>query len=74
MGNYRAKLRGRQLAIPELEVNTLKRRSSNEEGSPKGIKRPKKAEVNYLPPLPFGETEETLERERLDLLMEKKEE
>lgn len=34
MGNYRAKLRGRQLAIPELEVNTLKRRCTNEEGSP----------------------------------------
>ncbi|KAK0151964.1 hypothetical protein N1851_006663 [Merluccius polli] len=70
MGNYRAKLRGRQLAIPELEVNTLKRRCSSEEGSLKGFKMPKKAEVNYLPPLPFGETEETLEKERLDLLKE----
>lgn len=70
MGNYQAKLQGRQLAIPELEVNTLKRRCSNEEGSSKGIKRPKKAEVNYLPPLPLGETEETLEKERLDLLKE----
>ncbi|XP_036951014.1 uncharacterized protein LOC119017923 isoform X3 [Acanthopagrus latus] len=70
MGNYRAKLRGRQLAIPELEVNTLKKRCINEEGSPKGIKRAKKAEVNYLPPLPLGETEETLENERLDLLKE----
>lgn len=36
----------------------------------KGIKRPKKAEVNYLPPFPFGETEETLEKERVDLLSE----
>lgn len=58
MGNYRAKLRGRQLAIPELDVNTLKRRCSSEEGSLKGFKRP------------FGETEETLEKERLDLLKE----
>ncbi|XP_026017031.1 uncharacterized protein LOC113018186 isoform X1 [Astatotilapia calliptera] len=72
MGNYRAKLRGRQLAIPELEVNTLKRRCSSEEGSLKGFKRAKKAEVNYLPPLPFGETEETLEMDRLDLLKEMK--
>lgn len=70
MGNYRAKLRGRQLAIPELEVNTLKKRSSSEEGSVKGFKRPRKAEVNYLPPLPFGETEDSLEKERLDLLKE----
>ncbi|XP_041804801.1 uncharacterized protein LOC121614792 [Chelmon rostratus] len=70
MGNYRAKLRSCQLAFPELEVNTLKRRCANEEGSSKGIKRPKKAEVNYLPPLPLGETEETVEKERLDLLKE----
>lgn len=42
MGNYRAKLRGRQLAIPELEVNTLERQRSSEEGSLKGFKRPKK--------------------------------
>lgn len=42
MDNYRAKLRGRQLAIPELEVNTLKRRCSSEEGSVKGFKREKK--------------------------------
>ncbi|KAI7789835.1 hypothetical protein IRJ41_007412 [Triplophysa rosa] len=60
MGNYRAKLRSRQIPIPELEVNTLKRRCSSQ----------KKAEVNYLPPLPFGETEETLEKERLNLLKE----
>lgn len=68
MGNYHAKLRSRSLACPELEVNTLKRRGSNEKASSKGIKRPKKAEVNYLPPLPVGETEETLEKERVDML------
>ncbi|XP_028281977.1 uncharacterized protein LOC114448919 isoform X2 [Parambassis ranga] len=70
MGNYRAKLRCRQLACPELEVNTRKRLSSNENGRTKGIKRPKKAEVNYLPPLPFGDTVDTLEQERQDLLKE----
>lgn len=70
MGNYRAKLRGRQLACPELEVNSLKRQRSNENGSRKGIKKPKKAEVNYLPPLPVGDTEATLEKERVDLLQE----
>lgn len=72
MGNYRAKLRSRHLALPELEVNTLKRRISNEEGLPKRIKRPKKAEVNYLPPLPLGETDDTLEKDRVDLLKEMK--
>ncbi|KAL6471719.1 hypothetical protein MHYP_G00203690 [Metynnis hypsauchen] len=38
----------------------------------KGIKRPRKAEVNHLPPHPFGETEESTEVERLDLLSEVK--
>ena len=71
MGNYRAKLRCRQLVAPELEVNSLKRRIS-EEGSSKGIKKPKRAEVNYLPPLPLGETEDSLEKERVDLLQEVK--
>ncbi|KAL7878798.1 hypothetical protein AOLI_G00097720 [Acnodon oligacanthus] len=69
MGNYQTKLRGHQLACPELEVNSLKRKN-NDEPHFKGIKRPKKAEVNYLPPFPFGKTEETLEKERVDLLHE----
>lgn len=71
MGNYRAKLRGLQLACPELEVNSKKKRM-NDEPRPKGIKRPKKAEVNYLPPFPVGETKETLEEERVVLLTEVK--
>ncbi|KAK2841292.1 hypothetical protein Q7C36_012871 [Tachysurus vachellii] len=70
MGNYRAKLRGSQLSCPELEVNSLKRKKTNEKSCLKGTKRPRKAEVNYLPPFPFGETEETLEKERVDLLKE----
>ncbi|XP_062414846.1 uncharacterized protein LOC119210675 [Pungitius pungitius] len=72
MGNYRAKLRGRQLPCPELEVNSRKRPRSNENGSSKGIKKPKKAEVNYLPPLPIGDTEATLDKERVDVLHEVK--
>ena len=50
-------------------MNWRKSQASNERG-PKGIKRPNKAEVNYLPPLSFGETGDTLERERIDLLNE----
>ncbi|XP_060769976.1 uncharacterized protein LOC132881491 isoform X1 [Neoarius graeffei] len=66
MGNYRAKVRGLKIACPELEVN--KKTTS----SPKGIRRPKKAEVNYLPPLPLGQTKETMDEERVDLLTEVK--
>ncbi|KAI4903282.1 hypothetical protein NFI96_010310 [Prochilodus magdalenae] len=29
----------------------------------KNVKKPKKAEVNYLPPYPTGETKESLERD-----------
>lgn len=34
------------------------------------MKRPRRAEVNYLPPFPFGETEETLKRGRVVVLKE----
>ncbi|KAL7826197.1 hypothetical protein SRHO_G00339350 [Serrasalmus rhombeus] len=71
MGNYRSKIRNRKAVCPELELNSLKRKRPGEAPA-KGIKRPKKAEVNYLPPHPFGETEESLEMERLDLLSEVK--
>lgn len=72
MGNYRSKIRSRKAVWPELEVNSLKRKGPEERAPAKGIKRPKRAEVNYLPPHPSGETEESLEMKRLDLLSEVK--
>lgn len=68
MGNYRTKLRG--LGCPELDVNSLRKKRPHEKAPAKNVKRPKKAEVNYLPPHPQGETEESLERGRLELLHE----
>ncbi|XP_039885343.1 sterile alpha motif domain-containing protein 3-like [Simochromis diagramma] len=70
MGNYRSKLRG--LGCPELDVNSLKRKQAHEKTPSKNLKQPRKAEVNYLPPHPQGETEESLEKERLELLDEVK--
>ncbi|XP_019220073.1 sterile alpha motif domain-containing protein 3 [Oreochromis niloticus] len=70
MGNYRSKLRG--LGCPELDVNSLKRKQAHEKTPSKNLKKPRKAEVNYLPPNPQGETEESLEKERLQLLDEVK--
>ncbi|KAM9451464.1 uncharacterized protein Hap1MRO34_021776 isoform 1-T1 [Clarias gariepinus] len=70
MGNYRSKLRG--LGCPELDVNSLKRKQAHERTPSKNVKKPRKAEVNYLPPFPPGETEESLETERLQLLDEVK--
>ncbi|XP_067299141.1 sterile alpha motif domain-containing protein 3 [Pseudorasbora parva] len=68
MGNYRTKLRG--LGCPELDVNSLKKKRAHEKAPAKNIKKPRKAEVNFLPPHPQGETEESLERERVELLNE----
>ncbi|XP_077094707.1 uncharacterized protein LOC143746636 [Siphateles boraxobius] len=70
MGNYRSKLRG--LGCPELDVNSLRKKRAHEKAPAKNIKKPRKAEVNFLPPHPQGETEESLERERVALLNEVK--
>lgn len=69
MNNFRSKLRG--LGCPEIVVNSLQRKPAQEQAPAKNIKKPKKAELNYLPPHPpQGETNESLEKERLDLLLE----
>lgn len=36
------------------------------------VKKPKKTEVNYLPPNPRGETDESLEKDCVELLYEVK--
>ncbi|XP_041841785.1 uncharacterized protein LOC121640158 isoform X3 [Melanotaenia boesemani] len=72
MHNYRAKLKSRKYAFPEIEVNTLRRKHPADAVPSKNVKKPKKAEVNYLPPHPTGESQDTLEQERLELLDEVK--
>lgn len=72
MHNFRAKLKSQKYTYPELEVNTLKRKRPTDAAPAKNVKRPKKAEVNYLPPHPVGENEDTLEKERLELVNETK--
>ncbi|KAL6477454.1 hypothetical protein MHYP_G00132890 [Metynnis hypsauchen] len=66
MGNYRSKLRS--LGCPELVVNSVTSKTT----APKTVKKPRKAEVNYLPPHPTGECRESLKKEREDLLTEVK--
>ncbi|XP_051810247.1 uncharacterized protein LOC110946336 [Acanthochromis polyacanthus] len=70
MHNYRAKLRSRRYSYPEIEINTLKKKHPADAVPSKNVKKPKKAEVNYLPPHPTGENQETLEKERLELICE----
>ena len=70
VGNFRAKVK--HIGLPELNVNCRKRKSAADGPPTKSLKKAKKSEVNYLPPHPQGETDETLEKERVELLYEYK--
>ncbi|XP_067330012.1 uncharacterized protein [Channa argus] len=64
--NYRCKLKAH--GNPELLINTLKHKQEGDRKPAKNIKKPRKSEVNYLPPHPTGETDDTLESVRLELI------
>uniref|UniRef100_A0A7N6FKA3 PB1 domain-containing protein n=3 Tax=Anabas testudineus TaxID=64144 RepID=A0A7N6FKA3_ANATE len=68
LGNYRSK----QVGCPEVTVNSLKHKADDRRSPAYGIKKPKKAEVNYCPPYPTGESAESLEQIRVKLLSEVK--
>ena len=72
VANYRSKMKRREVPCPELDVNSLKRKPPGERNPAKNCKKPKRAEVNYLPPHPSGETTSSLEMERQELLNEVK--
>ncbi|KAI9541429.1 hypothetical protein NQZ68_029797 [Dissostichus eleginoides] len=65
MANYRSKMRRCDVPCPELDINSLKRKLPGEKNPAKNVKRPKRAEVNYRPPHPSGETSDSLEMEEL---------
>ncbi|KAB5542335.1 hypothetical protein PHYPO_G00090480 [Pangasianodon hypophthalmus] len=64
--NYRTKLMN--IGCSELNIISHKRKGSM--GSHNQVKRPRKAEVNYYPDYPLGETKDTLEKQRIALLSE----
>ncbi|XP_071348849.1 uncharacterized protein [Trachinotus anak] len=66
MANYRTKLRG--LGIPDVTCNALKHKLPADRKSAKNVKKAKRAEVNYLPPYPAGENEQSLEKVREELV------
>ncbi|XP_077089958.1 uncharacterized protein LOC143741580 [Siphateles boraxobius] len=72
MGNYRSKLR--RSGMQEVAINGCKRSRSNPdaEHSCANIKRPRRAEVNFLPNLPHGSDELSLEDLRLNMMDELK--
>lgn len=65
MGNYRTQLK--VLGCPELSINA---KSKDDTSAARKMKRARRAEANFYPTLPLGETSASLERERLDILME----
>lgn len=68
MGNYRTKLS--RAGIKDVAVNAGKRSRTNPEAaaSRTNIKRPRRGEVNFLPNYPHGETKDTLETQRLEMV------
>lgn len=66
MANYRTKMRN--IGCPEVTVNALKNKSTDECFPAKNVKRAKKAGVNYCPSYPNGKTDESLENLRVELL------
>uniref|UniRef100_A0A3B1IS49 PB1 domain-containing protein n=1 Tax=Astyanax mexicanus TaxID=7994 RepID=A0A3B1IS49_ASTMX len=70
LGNYRTKLRN--VGCMEVTVNSLKHKPQGKSSPAYGVKKPRRAEVNYCPSFPVGETAESLERVRVTLLSEGK--
>lgn len=70
MANYRTRLRN--LGCPELDINSTKEKRGSTNQHPNQVKKPRKAEVNYCPDYPVGETKDTLEEERKALTLEVK--
>ena len=70
MANFRSKLRG--IGCTEVTINSLTNKEHDKRSGATNVKKPRRAEVNYLPQHPTGETTESLEKERVALLSENK--
>nr|XP_046262986.1 uncharacterized protein LOC124068633 [Scatophagus argus] len=68
LSNYRTQLR--KLGCPEVTVNSLKNKPAGKRSAAFGIKKAKRAEVNFCPTYPSAETEESLESMRKALLLD----
>ncbi|KAL2079691.1 hypothetical protein ACEWY4_025435 [Coilia grayii] len=70
MGNYRSKLS--KAGVKDVSINSGKRSHSCPGGAPSrsGIKRARRGEVNFLPDYPSGESKDTLDGLRLQMISE----
>lgn len=56
------------MAVQKVTINSLKNKSKDDCLPAKNVKKARKAEVNYCPSNPAGETDESLEKLRVELL------
>ncbi|XP_042626484.1 uncharacterized protein LOC109101856 [Cyprinus carpio] len=70
MSNYRTKLRN--LGCSEVTVNAMKHKPMGVSNPAFGVKKPRKAEVNFCPSFLPGETPDSMEQIRVSLLSEVK--
>ncbi|KAI7804916.1 hypothetical protein IRJ41_023569, partial [Triplophysa rosa] len=70
LSNYRTQLR--KLGCPEVVVNSLKHKPPGKGSSAFGVKKAKRAEVNFCPAYSSSETQESLEAIQKDLLLDVK--
>jgi len=68
MGNYRQKLR--DAGCQELKLNSEKRGLEETRGKRNKVKKPRRCETNFLPDLPQGKDQESLEKEREQMAVE----
>uniref|UniRef100_A0A8C7XNI8 Uncharacterized protein n=1 Tax=Oryzias sinensis TaxID=183150 RepID=A0A8C7XNI8_9TELE len=62
----------RKLGCPEVTVNTLKNKPAGKRTAAFGVKKAKRAEVNFCPMYPSEETEDSLEAMQKSLLLDMK--
>lgn len=68
LSNYRTHLR--KLGCPEVTVNSLHNKPAERRNAAFGVKKAKRAEVNFCPVYPSTETEESMEAMRTALLLD----
>lgn len=68
LANYRRKLK--RLGCPEVELNSHTNKPADRCSPAYGVKKPRKAEVNYCSTYSSGESAETFEKVREILLLE----
>lgn len=66
LSNYRTHLR--KVGCPEVCVNSLKYKPADRRSPAFDVKRPKRGEVDYYPSFPLGESAQSLEKMRIELL------